>query len=121
LGLRRARISQEIFSADRADRLGGRASNEPLLLLRPNALNAGDLDRRLAALLGDLGVLGGDRLLGRLVAVEAAEQVRGHAAVRALRTVHISDVEEGEFAFDIGTGFLGHAGLVNGAARRVKD
>jgi len=97
------------------------ANSRFLLLLRPNALDAGNLHRGLAALFRDLAVLVGDGLLGRLVAVEAAEQLRGDAAVGALRAVHISDVEKGEFAFGIGTGFLGHARLVDAAAAGVKD
>jgi hypothetical protein len=52
-----------------------------LLLLRPDALHAADLDGRLAALLGDLGVLVGDRLLGRLV---AAEQLRGALRIKRM-------------------------------------
>jgi hypothetical protein len=94
--------------------------SERLLLLRPDPLHAGDLQWGLAALFGDLAVLLGDGSFGRLVAVEAAEQLRGDAAVRALRAVHISDVEKGEFAFGIGTGFLGHARLVGDADARVK-
>lgn len=100
--------------------VGSEAGCSSLLLLRPDPLHALDLQRGLAALFGDLAVLVGDGLLGRFVAVEAAEDVHRHAAVRALRTVHISDVEEGEFAFDIGTGFLGHARLVGDAGARVK-
>ena len=81
-----------------------------LLLLRAHALDALDLQRRTAGLFGDLAVLLGDGGLGRLIAVESSQQFGGHAAVGALRAVFIEDVEEGEFAFGIGTGFLGHGG-----------
>lgn len=81
-----------------------------LLLLRAHALDALDLQRRTAGLFGDLAVLLGDGGFGRLVAVESPKQFGGHAAVGALRAVFIEDVEEGEFAFGIGTGFFGHGG-----------
>lgn len=82
----------------------------PLLLLRADAFDALDLQRGTAGLLGDLAVLLGDGGLGRLISVESAQQFAGHAAVGALRAVFIEDVEKGEFAFGIGTGFLGHGG-----------
>jgi hypothetical protein len=91
-----------------------------LLLLGADAFQALDGERGLAALGGDLAVLFGDRGLGRFVAVEAAEQLGGNAAVGALRAVLVENVEKGEFAFGIGTGFLGHGGLFDDQRRRVK-
>jgi hypothetical protein len=88
------------------------ASFQRLLLLRADPLEVLDLQRGLPALFGDLAVLLHDEGAGRLVAVEAAEQLRGHAPVGALGAVFIEDVEEGEFAFGICSGFFGHGGLV---------
>ena len=48
----------------------------------------------------------------RLVALEPAEQLGRHAAVGAQAVVLIDDVEEGKFAFGIGSGFLRHARLL---------
>jgi hypothetical protein len=109
-----------VSPAHRFQTVAGDTTFRGFLLLGANALDAGDLDWRLAAFLGDLGVLVGNCLLGRLVAIEAAKQLRGDAAVGALRAVHISDVEKGEFAFGIGTGFLGHAGLWTSARKESK-
>src|SRR5260363_12715 len=92
----------------------------PLLLLRPDPLDRLDLERRAAALFGDLAVLVAQEGAHRLVAVEAAKQLRGHTAVGALRAVFIEDVEEGEFAFGIGPGFFWHARLVPDRGKAVK-
>src|SRR5262249_30637638 len=80
------------------------------LLLGADAANALDRERRAATLFGDFAVLLDDEPTRDLVVVlEAAEQRRRHAAVRALRTVLVNDVEEGELAFRVGPGFLWHA------------
>lgn len=78
------------------------------LLLRAHPADA--LDRQCGAtgFFGDLAVLLHDEAARGLVAVEAAEQLGRHAPVGALGVVFIDDVEEGEFAFGIGPGFLGH-------------
>lgn len=91
-----------------------------LLLLRPDPFEPLDLQRRLAALFGDRAVLLHDEAAGGLVAVEAAEEFRGDAAVGALGIVLIDDVEEGEFAFRVGSGFLGHGRLVVDCGAAVK-
>ena len=91
-----------------------------LLLLRPNPVEALDFERRAAGFFGDLAVLLHDEGAGGLIAIEAAEQLRRHAPVGALRAVFIEDVEKGEFAFGIGSGFLGHGGLVVDKGAAVK-
>ena len=82
-----------------------------LLLLRADPADALDLEHRPAGFLGDFAVLLHDVGAGRLVTVEPAEQLGRHAPVGALRVVLLDDVEEGEFAFGIGPGFLGHGRL----------
>ena len=57
-----------------------------LLLLGADPADALDLERRPAALLGDLLVLRVDEGAGRFVALEPAEQLGRHAAVGALRS-----------------------------------
>src|SRR6185312_11682804 len=85
---------------------------KPLLLLRPDPADALDRQWRAAGFFGDLAVLFHDVAARRLVAVEAAEQFGRHTAVGALRVVFIDDVEKGELAFGIGSGFLRHRRLV---------
>src|ERR1700761_7901592 len=82
-----------------------------LLLLRPDPADALDRQCRSPGLFGDLAVLFHDEAAHGFVAVEAAEQFGGHAAVGALAVVLIDDVEKGEFAFGIGSGFLRHGAL----------
>src|ERR1700750_396855 len=92
------------FTVDRKRRLSLRDS----LLLRTHPTDALDRQRRPSGLFGDLAILLHDEAARGLVAVEAAEQLGGHAPVGGLAVVFIDDVEEGEFAFGIGSGFLGH-------------
>ena len=87
------------------------SSRGPLLLLHPNPIEALDLQRRPPALFRDLAVLLHDEAARGFVAVEAAEQLGGHAAVGALGAVFVDDVEKGELALRIGSGFFGHGGL----------
>src|SRR5690348_12875154 len=87
------------------------ARAESLLLLRPDAADALDRQRRAAGFFGDLAVLFHDERARRLVAVETAEQFGWYAAVGALRVVFIDDVEKRELAFGIGSGLFGHGGL----------
>src|ERR1044071_5676932 len=68
------------------------------LLLRARALDGLDLHWRHAGLLGDRGILLGDRGFGRLVLVEAAEHRGRYPAVGALRAVFIDDIEQHEVA-----------------------
>jgi hypothetical protein len=82
-----------------------------LLLLRADLLDFLDRERRLAGLLGNLPVLLQDERAHRFVTVEAAEQIRWHAPVGPLGIVLIEDIEKGEFAFGIGSGFFGHGGF----------
>src|SRR4029079_314095 len=70
-----------------------------------------DPHRRAAGFLGDFTVLFQDEPARGFVAVEPAEQFGRHAPVGALGVVFINDIEKGKFAFWIGPGFLGHAGL----------
>src|SRR6202000_3469757 len=84
-----------------------------LLLFRTGSVDAFDLERRASAFLGDLAVLLHDEAARGFVAVEAAEQFGRHAAVGALGVVLIDDVEKGEFAFGVGSGFLRHGRLVS--------
>ena len=91
-----------------------------LFLLRPNPFEALDLERWAAALLPDLAVLLHDEGPGRLIAIEAAEQLGGHAPVGALGAVFVEDVEKGEFAFGVGSGFFGHGGLFVDQGAAVK-
>jgi len=91
-----------------------------LLPLRPDPLDLLDLQRRSSALFRDLAVLLHDEAARGFVAVEAAEQLGGHAPVGALGAVLVDDVEEGEFAFRVGSGFLGHGGLVVDQGAAVK-
>src|SRR4051812_47562581 len=103
---------------------GGRpARSKALLLLRPDPADALDRYRRAAGFFGDLAVLFHDERARRLVAVQPPEQFGRHAAVGALRVVFIGDVEKGEFAFGIGSGFLGHGGLssIRAALSKKKD
>jgi hypothetical protein len=93
----------------------------PLLLLRPSPADALDRQRGAAGFFGDLAVLLHDEAARGFVAVQAAEQLGGHAAVGALRAVFIDDIEKGEFAFRIGPGFLGHGGLVSDLRNAVKE
>ncbi len=92
-----------------------------LLLLRPNPADALDRQWRAAGFLGDLAILLEDVAACGFVAVQAAEQLCGHAPVGALRAVFIDDVEKGELAFGIGPGFFRHGGLVNDMGGSVKE
>lgn len=60
------------------------ADSQFLLLLRHSPLEALDLQRPLTGFLGDFAVLFQDIAACGFVAVEAAEQVSGHAHVGAL-------------------------------------
>src|SRR5256885_1488425 len=82
-----------------------------LFLLRADPADVLDGQGRPAGFLGDLAVLLEDVAFGRFVAVEAAEQLRRHTAIGALRIVFIDDVEKGELAFGIATGLFCHGGL----------
>lgn len=77
-----------------------------LLLLHPHALDLVDLQRRTTALFRELAVLLPNEAARGFVAVEAAEQLGRHAGFAALGAVFVDDVEEGEFALQIGTGFF---------------
>src|SRR6202142_1889708 len=76
--------------------------------LRPDAGDAFDLERRAAGFLRDFAVLLDDEAERGRVLLQAAQQFGRHAPVGALRAVLIDDVEEHEFAFGIGSRFLGH-------------
>src|SRR5262249_41377205 len=82
------------------------------LLLRADPADALDLERRPAAFFGDFAILLVDEPAGRLVAVEAAEQLGRHAAGGAVGGVLVDDVKEGKFAFGIGSGLFRHARLL---------
>jgi len=91
-----------------------------LLLLRADPLDALDRQRRAAGFFGDLAVLLDDEAARGLVAFEAAKQLGRHAPVGTLRAVLIDDIEKGELALGIGSGFLGHARLVVDQGADVK-
>ena len=93
----------------------------PLLLLRADAADVLDGERRAAGFFGDLAVLLDDVAARGLVAFQPAQKLRRHTAVGALGAVFIDDVEEGKFAFGIGSGFLGHARLVPDQGAPVKE
>ena len=71
--------------------------------------------------LGDLAILFEDVAVCGLVAIQPAEQFRGHAPVRTLRPVLIDDVEKGELAFGIGSRFFRHGRLVLDMRAAVKE
>jgi hypothetical protein len=92
-----------------------------LLLLRADAADRLDLERWPAGFFGDFAILRGDERLRRFVAVQPAKELGRHAAVGALGIVFIDDVEEGEFAFGIGSGLFWHARLVTDQDAAVKS
>src|SRR6185437_8826789 len=92
----------------------------PLLLLRTNPADALDRERGAAAFLGDLAVLLHDVAAGGLIALEPAEQLARHPAVGAHGIVFIDDIEEGEFALRVGSGFFRHGRLVLDCRAQVK-
>jgi hypothetical protein len=69
--------------AARASRDGGGDPAARLLLLRTDPLDTLDRESRPATFLGDLAVLLHDEAARRLVALETAEDLMGHAAVGA--------------------------------------
>ena len=69
-------------------------------------------ERRAPGFIRNLAILLHDEAPCRLVAIEAADQLGGHATVGALRAVFIENVEEHELAFGIGAGFLCHGFLL---------
>ena len=71
--------------------------------------------------LGDLAILFEDVAVCGLVAIQPAEQFRGHAPVGTLRPVLIDDVEKGELAFGIGSRFFRHGRLVLDMRAAVKE
>src|SRR5215472_3531899 len=108
-------------AADRGDMQSMlRLKGAKLFLLGADPADALDLERRPAAFFGDLAVLLVDIGARRFVAVEPAKKLGRHAAVGALAVVLIDDVEEGEFALGIGSGFLRHARLFVDARATVK-
>ena len=97
-------------SAGRGERTNTLLHLHHFFRLGADAGNAFDRQRRAAGFVGDLAVLLHDEAERGLVLVQAAEQFGRHAPVRALRAVLIDDVEEHEFAFGVGSRFLGHGG-----------
>src|SRR5664279_3097524 len=79
-----------------------------LFRLPADAGDAFDLERRAAGFLRDLAVVLDDEAERGRVLLQAAQELGRHAPVGALRAVLVDDVEEHEFAFGIGTRFLGH-------------
>jgi len=101
-------------------------SNEPkpnaakLLLLCPDPADAFDRKGRPPGFFGDFAVLFANERSRRLVTVEPAKQLGRHAAVGAHGIVFIDDVEKGELALGVGSGFFRHARLVIDPSVAVK-
>jgi Sigma-70, region 4 len=92
-----------------------------LLLLCADPAEALDRQRRAAGFLGDFAVLLKDVGACRLVSIEPAKQLGRYATVGALGVVFINDVEKGELAFGIGSGFFRHGRLVADKRAAVKE